>query len=136
MAPRKVRAVIDLVRGKQADEALRVLSLTNKLASTPVKKLIDSAIANATNNFKLDRSTLTIAQIYANEGPTLKRWMPRAFGRATTIRQRSCHVHIVLDDQPVQAAVDHQPVKRAVVKPATKQATAKPAAKPPASVTA
>lgn len=120
MAPRKVRAVIDLVRGKQVDAALQLLALTNKQAMLPVKKLIDSAIANATNNFKLNRKDLYIAEIYANEGPTAYRWMPRAFGRATSLRQRSSHVHIVLDDRSGKTVAAVTPVVQ-TTEPAVKQ---------------
>ena len=78
VTPRKVRLVIDLVRGKGVKEALGILANTNKAASTPVAKLIKSAAANATNNFGLDLETLYVAEIYANEGVKMKRYLPRA----------------------------------------------------------
>jgi len=97
--PRKVRAVIDVVRGKDVAVAKQQLVAMRQEASTVVKKLVDSAVANAEHNFGLQANNLYIATIKADEGPTLKRWTPRAFGRATTIRKRSCHITIVLDER-------------------------------------
>lgn len=99
IAPRKVRLVIDVVRGKSTEEALRILKFVNKRASLPVEKLIRSAMANAEHNFKLDKKNLVITSITANEGPTLKRFKPRAFGRAAVIRKRSSHISVVLEDK-------------------------------------
>lgn len=99
IAPRKVRLVIDAIRGKSATEALRILKFLNKRASLPVEKLVRSAIANAEHNNKLDKKHLVIASITANEGPALKRFKPRAFGRAAVIRKRSSHISVVLEDK-------------------------------------
>ena len=96
MGPRKVRLITDMVKGRKALRARDILSLTNKRASLPVLKLLNSAIANAKNNFKLDEETLFIKNITVDGGPMLKRWMPKAHGRATPIRQRTSHVMIVL----------------------------------------
>jgi large subunit ribosomal protein L22 len=96
MGPRKVRLVTDLVKGRKALRARDVLSLTNKRAALPVLKLLNSAIANAKNNFKLDEETLFIKNITVDGGPMLKRWMPKAHGRATPIRQRTSHVTMIL----------------------------------------
>ncbi len=104
MSPRKVRLVIDLVRGKKVDESLMALKFLRKDAAEPVGKLIESAAANAEHNFKLKRADLYIKRIMANEGPVLRRWMPRAHGRATPIRKRSCHITVVLDETADQVA--------------------------------
>lgn len=96
MSPRKVRLVVDVVRGLKAEEALDRLKLTNKAAVKPISKLINSAIADAEHNFELKKENLFIKEIKVNEAPTLKRWMPRAHGRATTIRKRNSHISITL----------------------------------------
>ena len=97
ISPRKVRLVADLVRGKKAVRAVEFLSLLPKEAAKPVKKLIESAIANAKNNHELAADSLRLTKITVDEGPTLKRWKPRARGRATTIRKRTSHVKLVLE---------------------------------------
>ncbi len=97
--PRKIRAVIDVIRGQEVTVARQQLLAMRQQAALPVKKLLDSAVANAEHNFDLRVSNLYIATITANEGPTLKRWTPRAFGRATTIRKRSSHITVVLDER-------------------------------------
>lgn len=96
VTPRKVRLVIDLVRGKGVKEALGILTNTNKAASTPVAKLIKSAAANATNNFGLDLETLYVAEIYANEGVKMKRYLPRAKGSASGLVKRASHITVVV----------------------------------------
>jgi large subunit ribosomal protein L22 len=98
-SPYKVRRVLDLVRGLPVDEARVVLDFTNRKAAGTVKKVLDSAIANAEHNFALDADELVVAEAYADEGPTLKRWRPRARGRATRIRKRTSHITIVVADQ-------------------------------------
>ncbi len=94
----KVKAVIDLIRGKQVSEARAILENTPKAATEPVLKLLNSAIANAENNLEMNRDSLYVAEIYANMGPTLKRFRPRAQGRATSIRKRTSNITIVLDE--------------------------------------
>jgi len=94
----KVQTVIDLIRGKQVMEARAILMNTPKAASEPVKKLLDSAIANAENNLEMNKETLYVAEVYANQGPTLRRFRPRAQGRATRIRKRTSHITIILDE--------------------------------------
>jgi len=96
MGPRKVRLVTDLVKGRKALRARDALSLTNKSAALPILKLLNSAIANAKNNFKLDEETLFIKNITVDGGPVLKRWMPKAHGRATPVRQRTSYVTMIL----------------------------------------
>lgn len=98
MSPRKVRLVVDAVRGMKTDKALEQLSFINKLATKPIEKLLKSAIANAENNFELDKDNLFIKEIRVDEGVTLKRWMPRAHGRATPIRKRMSHISLVLGE--------------------------------------
>ncbi len=97
-SPYKVRRVLDLVRGLPVDEARVVLDFTNRKAAVTIKKVLDSAIANAEHNFALDADELYVQQAYADEGPTLKRWRPRARGRATKIRKRTSHITIVVAD--------------------------------------
>lgn len=98
-SPYKVRRVLDVVRGMPVGEARAVLQHTNRRAADPVKKVLDSAVANAEHNFSLDADELVIAEAFADEGPTLKRWRPRARGRATRIRKRTSHITIVVADQ-------------------------------------
>jgi len=98
ISARKVKIVIDLIRGKNVSEALSILEYTPKAASEPVAKLLKSAIANAENNLEMDPSKLYVAEVFANQGPTLKRIRPRAQGRATRIRKRTSHIGIVLDE--------------------------------------
>lgn len=98
MSSRKVKAVIDLIRGKSVGEAIAILENTNRAAVEPVKKVLNSAIANAENNLEMSRDTLYIAEAYANQGPTLKRFRPRAQGRAAMIRKRTSHITIILDE--------------------------------------
>lgn len=97
ISSRKVQVVIDLIRGKKVDEALAILAYTPKSASPVVEKLLGSAIANAENNLQLDRGSLYVAEVYANQGPTLKRYWARSHGRADVILKRSSHITIVLD---------------------------------------
>lgn len=98
MSPRKVRLVVDLVRGKKVDQALAQLKFSPKAATLPVSKLVQSAIANAVNNYELSEDNLYIKEIKVDEGATLKRWMPRAHGRATPLRKRTSHISIVLGE--------------------------------------
>jgi large subunit ribosomal protein L22 len=98
-SPYKVRRVLDLVRGLPVDEARNILVLTNRGPAGTVSKLLNSAVANAENNFALDAEELYVAEAFADEGPTLKRWRPRARGRATRIRKRTSHITIVVADE-------------------------------------
>ena len=99
ISSRKVRIVIDLIRGKSVREAEAILRYTPKAATEPVLKLLNSAVANAENNLELNRDDLYVAEVYANQGPTLMRYRPRAHGRASRIRKRTSHITIVLDQQ-------------------------------------
>lgn len=96
LTPRKARLVIDLVRGKDVKLALAILSNTNRAACAPVAKLIKSAVANATNNFGMDKDSLYIASIWANDGLKMKRYMPRAKGSASGLVKRNCHITVVV----------------------------------------
>ena len=97
ISSRKVKIVIDLIRGKKVDEALAILMYTPKSAAPVVEKLLNSAIANAENNLELNRDSLYVAEVYANQGPTLKRYWARSHGRADMIHKRTSHITIVLD---------------------------------------
>jgi large subunit ribosomal protein L22 len=99
ISPRKVQEVADLVRGKNVDEALAILEFTNKRGAGILKKVVSSAVANAENNNDMDRENLYIAEVYANQGPTLKRFRPRAQGRAFMIRKRTSHVGVVVKEK-------------------------------------
>lgn len=103
MSPRKVRLVIDVIRGLSAAEADTRLTFLNKGAALPVQKLLRSAIANAEHNFKLQRESLFIKTITADGGQTVKRFRPRAFGRGAPIRKRTTHINIVLADRALVA---------------------------------
>ena len=93
----KVRLVIDLIRGKSITEAVAVLKNTPQAASPIVEKVLNSAVANAENNKGLLRDDLIVAEVFADQGPTLRRFRPRAQGRASRIRKRSSHITIILD---------------------------------------
>ena len=99
ISPRKVNIVNDLIRNKDVATARGILMNTPKAASDLLIKLLDSAVANAENNFGLDTDKLYIAEIYANAGPTLKRIRPRAQGRAFRIRKRTSHITIVVKEK-------------------------------------
>jgi large subunit ribosomal protein L22 len=99
IAPRKARLVVDLIRGKQVGEAVAILKLTPKAASPIVEKVLNSAIANAEHNYEMDVNNLVVAQAFVDEGPTLKRFRPRAQGRASSINKRTSHITIVLTEK-------------------------------------
>ena len=98
ISPRKVRLIMDEIRGKDVGSALNKLLFTPKKGARLLKKLIDSAVANAGANADMDVDNLYIKKIFADEGPTLKRFMPRAMGRATKIRKRTSHLTVILDE--------------------------------------
>src|SRR5215469_16373004 len=132
----KARRVIDLVRGKSVDEALHILRWAPQAASEPVAKVIASAAANAQNNEGLDPSTLVVATVYADEGPTAKRIRPRAQGRAFRIRRRTSHITVVVESRPVkdQRSAKSTRARRAEASKAAAKAPTKkaPAKKAPA----
>ncbi|NMA54477.1 MAG: 50S ribosomal protein L22 [Firmicutes bacterium] len=99
IAPRKARVVLDLVRGKSTQEAMGILKYIPKRGAGIIEKVLTSAVANAQNNFDLDPSELYVVQAYVDEGPTLKRYRPRAFGRAFPILKRTSHITIVVGEK-------------------------------------
>lgn len=99
VSPRKVRLIMDQVRGKPVEEAMNLLTFAPQKAAFILKKLINSAAANAGNNLNLDVDGLYVKRIYADVGPTMKRFRPRAMGRATKIRKRSSHLTVILDER-------------------------------------
>jgi len=99
ISPRKVRLVTNSIKGIDVDDAIISLGNLIKRSGTPVEKLLKSAIANAENNFGLDKNNLYIYDIQVGEGPVLKRWLPRAFGRATGLLKRSSKIKLVLEER-------------------------------------
>lgn len=99
IAPRKAQLVVDLIRGKQVGEAIAILRHTPKAASPIIEKVLNSAIANAEHNHNLNPENLVVTQAYANQGPTLKRFRPRAMGRASRINKRTSHITIVVSEK-------------------------------------
>ena len=96
MSPTKARQVVDLIRGRHVDDARRVLTFTQKAATEPVTKALESAVANAEHNRGLSGDELFVVRTWVDEGPTLRRFRPRALGRATRIRKRTCHISVVV----------------------------------------
>ena len=135
MSARKARLVLDHIRGRTVPEARTILAFTPRAAATEIEKVLRSAVANAEANHGLDGDELVVQLAYADVGPTLKRWRPRARGRATRIRKRTCHVTLVLAEQPeVQAPRRRRQAKPSVVdKAESKSSESSPAAKPRAS---
>lgn len=99
ISPRKVRLIMDRIRGKRVEEALNLLAFTPNKGAFILKKLVNSALSNAEQNSDVDVDDLYIKRIFADEGPTLKRYRPRAMGRATRIRKRTAHLTVVLDEE-------------------------------------
>lgn len=99
ISPRKARLVVDLIRGKKVEEALAILRFTPQISTEPVSKVLKSAIANAEHNLELSPDDLYVTKIYVDQGPTLKRIMPRAQGRADRIRKRTSHITVFVGDK-------------------------------------
>jgi large subunit ribosomal protein L22 len=99
MTPRKVRLVIDTIRGKPVEEAINILTFSPKAAARPLAKLLKSAVANADNKGGFDIDKLVVESAIVNEGSTWRRWLPRAQGRATRVRKRTSHVTVVLGEK-------------------------------------
>lgn len=100
VTPMKARRVVALIKGRPAAEALAILRFAPQAASEPVAKVLASAVANAENNLGLDAATLVVSTAFVDEGPTLKRFQPRAQGRAFRIRKRTCHITIEVESRP------------------------------------
>jgi large subunit ribosomal protein L22 len=99
VTPSKARRVVDLIRGLHVEEARRVLQFTPRAAATPVRKVLDSAVANAEHNFSLDADGLFVERAFVDEGPTLKRFRPRALGRAYRVRKRTSHITVIVNSR-------------------------------------
>ena len=112
ITPMKARRVVDMVRGLPVDEALALLQFAPQAASETVYKVLESAIANAETTEGLDAGNLVISNAQVDEGPTMKRWRPRAQGRATRINKRTSHITLVVQPSDVVAAKKASPKKR------------------------
>lgn len=99
LSPRKVREVVDLIRGKDLQEALAILRYTPRRASAPIAKVVQSAAANAEHNYEMNKDSLYVAECYVDQGPIIKRFQPRAMGRADTLRRRTSHITVVLKEK-------------------------------------
>ena len=97
VSPRKARRTVDLIRGVPVIEARRILGLSNLGAATPVRKVLDSAVANAENTGGVVPENLVVTRAFVDEGPTLRRWRPRALGRATPVRKRTSHITVIVE---------------------------------------
>lgn len=102
VAPRKVRLVVDLIRGKAVGEAIAILRNTPRAASPVVEKVLNSAIANAEHNYSMNVESLVVSEVFVDQGPTLKRFMPRAMGRASKIHKRTSHITVVVTEKQAQ----------------------------------
>jgi large subunit ribosomal protein L22 len=134
VTPMKARRVVDLIRGLPAADAQAVLRFAPQDASDPVGKVLDSAIANATNNHNLDPASLVVAEAYVDEGPTMRRFRPRAQGRAFRIRKRTSHITVILETADALESVKAPAKKSTSTKAAPKaapKATDKPKADKP-----
>ena len=126
---RKARLVLDHIRGRSVPEARTILAFTPRAAATDIEKVLRSAVANAEANHGLDGDELVVEAAYADEGPTLKRWRPRARGRVNRIKKRTCHVTVVLAEQPPADTPRRRPrSKPAAAEQAAPEAQAKPKA--------
>ncbi|MBD0292118.1 MAG: 50S ribosomal protein L22 [Jiangellaceae bacterium] len=99
VTPMKARRVVDVIRGMKADEAAALLEFAPQVAAEPVRKVLQSAMANAADLGDADRESLVVAQAYVDDGPTIKRFRPRAQGRAYRINKRTCHITVVVEDR-------------------------------------
>ena len=99
ISPRKVKPVTDLVRGKDINEALAILKFTPNKGAKALEKVVKSAVANAENNFDMAIEKLYVSEVYANQGPTMKRWKAGSMGRASTILKRTSHIGVTLKER-------------------------------------
>jgi large subunit ribosomal protein L22 len=111
ISPKKMRLVVDLIRGMEAEKALNYLNFIPQKAALLIAKVLKSCIANAENNFDLKKDNLLIKKIFVNEGTVLKRWQPKAFGRATPIKKKNCHLEIVLEEKNPSSKKATKPLK-------------------------
>jgi large subunit ribosomal protein L22 len=112
ISPKKMRLVTKLIQGMEAEKALSYLDFVPQKAGGYIKKTLKSAISNAEHNFDLEKDNLLIKEIFVNEGATLKRWRPRAFGRAGQIRKRSSHLEIILEEKEPRKKAKTSPKKK------------------------
>ena len=112
ISPSKARQVADLIRGKGLEQARYITAFSPKEAARLIGKVLESAVANAENNEGLNADNLMVANCYVDEGPTLKRWRPRAHGRATRIRKRTSHITVVLAEREVIEATGRRGLRR------------------------
>jgi large subunit ribosomal protein L22 len=99
VSPRKVRSVVDTIRGRQVEDALAILDFTNRAAAAPLAKILRSVVANASDSGNVDIDKLVVKEIMVDQGPMLKRFQPRAMGRASLIQKKTSHVHFMLDER-------------------------------------
>ena len=125
IAPRKVRLVANFIKGMNVIEARTQLKFLPKRAAGPILRLLDSAIANAFHNFSLPKENLYVSKIMVEPGPSLKRWLPRAMGRATPILKRTSHITIILDEKNKEIGKE-KPIKKVKKKETFKLAVKKP----------
>jgi large subunit ribosomal protein L22 len=114
ISPTKARQVVDLIRGRHVDDARRVLQFSSRAASKPIAKVLESAVANAEHNRELPGDELVVLRTWVDEGPTLRRFRPRALGRATRVRKRTCHISVVVGrvEQDVRPSAEETPPAR------------------------
>src|SRR5699024_4668306 len=115
-APRKARLVVDLIRGKDVDEAIAILRHTQRGASPIIEKVVNSAIANAEHNYEMDADNLVISEAYVDEGITLKRFRPRARGRAGRINKRTSHITIVVSEKSVDRKINPSCLRDGIIR--------------------
>jgi large subunit ribosomal protein L22 len=134
LSARKARVVLDHVRGRSVPEARTILAFTQRAAAREIEKVLGSAVANAESAHGLDGDELVVAAAYADEGPTLKRWRPRARGRVNRINKRTCHITILLGEDPkAEQRPKRRPAKPAATAAPTPETTSeKPKRKAPA----
>jgi large subunit ribosomal protein L22 len=130
---RKARLVLDHIRGRPVPEARTVLAFTSRAVATDIEKVLRSAVANAEANHGLDGDELIVEAAYADEGPTLKRWKPRARGRVNRIRKRTCHVTLVLVEQPEEQTRRRRRTQKPVAEDSAQPTDETAAEKPKAS---
>lgn len=116
ISPKKVRLVLDVIRGMSVEAAQNQLRFFPKKASSYILQLINSAIANAEHNFNLKKENLYVKEIFANEGPALQRWMPKALGRATPIKKRSSHIVVILAEKtPTKSKIKKEKIEKPIL---------------------
>ncbi|MFN2594183.1 MAG: 50S ribosomal protein L22 [Actinomycetota bacterium] len=133
ISPTKARQVVDLIRGRHVDDARRVLRFTPRAAATDVGKILESAVANAEHNRGLPTDELVVARAWVDEGPTLKRYRPRALGRATRVRKRTCHISVVVGRLEEDIPLSERPATRQTARRVRKTTTGGPAPEPSAT---